>query len=111
MSEALWIIACMVPAGMGVTYVWRLLGVVAVTRIDPESDILLWVRALSTALVAALVMRIVIAPSGVLADIGLVSRLLAIAAGVAVFGLWGRATQAGTFASVIALGVLALVLG
>lgn len=111
MSEALWIIACMVPAGMAITYVWRLLGVVAVTRIDPESDVLLWVRAVSTALVAALVMRIVIAPSGVLADIPLAARLLAIAAGVAVFALWGRATQAGTFACVLALGVLAVAIG
>ena len=49
MSEALWIIACMVPAGMAVTYVWRLLGVMAVAHIDPESDLLLWVRAVSIA--------------------------------------------------------------
>jgi branched-subunit amino acid transport protein len=111
MNEALWIIACMVPAGMAVTYVWRLLGVMAVAHIDPESDLLLWVRAVSTALVAALVMRIVIAPSGVLADIGLVSRLAAIAVGIGVFYVTRRSTNIATFASVGALGVLALVLG
>ena len=111
MSEAWWIIACMVPAGMAVTYVWRVLGVVAVTHIDPENDILLCVRAVSTALVAALVMRIVIAPSGVLADISLVSRLAAMALGIGAFYITSRSTNIGTFASVIALGVLALVVG
>lgn len=111
MSEAWWIIACMVPAGMAVTYVWRVLGVVAVTHIDPESDILLWVRAVSTALVAALVMRIVIAPSGVLADISMVSRLAAMALGIGTFYITSRSTNIGTFASVIALGALALVVG
>jgi hypothetical protein len=101
----------MVPAGMAVTYVWRVLGVVAVTHIDPESDILLWVRAVSTALVAALVMRIVIAPSGVLADISMVSRLAAMALGIVAFYITSRSTNIGTFASVIALGALALVVG
>jgi hypothetical protein len=56
-------------------------------------------------------MRIVIAPSGVLADIGLVSRLAAIAVGIGVFYVTHRSTNIATFASVGALGVLALVLG
>ena len=111
MNEAYWIIAAMLPAGLLTTYLWRWLGVVAVARIDPESDILLWVRAVSTALVAALVMRIVVAPSGVLGDISLVSRLGAVAVGVAVFMAFSRATQAATFATVFALALLALTLG
>ena len=111
MSEAAWIIACMVPAGMAVTYIWRFLGVMAVAHIDPESDLLLWVRAVSTALVAALVMRIVIAPSGVLADISLISRLAAMAVGIGAFYLARRSTNIATFAGVLALGLLAVFLG
>jgi hypothetical protein len=65
----------------------------------------------STALVAALVMRNVIAPSGVMADLDLVSRLAAIAVGIGVFYVTRRSTNIATFASVAALGVLALVWG
>jgi hypothetical protein len=56
-------------------------------------------------------MRIVIAPSGVLADISLVSRLGAMALGIGAFYVTRRSTNIGTFASVIALGVLALLVG
>jgi branched-subunit amino acid transport protein len=111
MNETLWILVAMVPAGLIVTFVWRVLGVVAVTRIDPESDVLLWVRAVSTALVAALVMRMLIAPSGVLADISLLTRLAAICIGIVVFYAASRSTNAGTFAGVTALALLHVVLG
>jgi hypothetical protein len=39
-------------AGFAVTYVWRFLGALAVTTLHPESEVLLWVRAVATALVA-----------------------------------------------------------
>jgi hypothetical protein len=47
----------------------------------------------------------------VLADISLVSRLAAMALGIGAFYITSRSTNIGTFASVIALGVLALVVG
>ena len=72
-------------AGFAVTYAWRLLAVLAVKRIDPESDILLWVRALATALVAALVVRLVVSPSGPLAETTELARIGALLAGIAVF--------------------------
>jgi len=111
MSASLWVLAAMVPAGLVATYFWRVLGVVAVTRIDPESDALLWVRAVSTALVAALVMRMVIVPSGVLADIALWHRLAAVIIAIAVFYMASRSTNAGTFAGVIAVALLHVMLG
>ena len=101
----------MLPAGFAVTYFWRALGVFVVTRIDPESDVLLWVRAVSTALVAALVMRMVIVPSGVLADIPLLIRLAAMAVGIGVFQFASRSTNAGTFAAVVTLATLNLISG
>ena len=105
------ILAAMIPAGFIATYFWRALAVVAVTRIDPESDVLLWVRAVSTALVAALVMRMVIAPSDVLATIAVEHRFAAVGIGVGAFYAASRSTQIATFATVIALAVLHLVLG
>ncbi|MGB5213811.1 MAG: AzlD domain-containing protein [Anderseniella sp.] len=105
------IVAAMIPAGFIATYMWRALAVVAVTRIDPESDLLLWVRAVSTALVAALVMRMIIAPSGVLATIAVEHRFAAAVIGVGVFYAASRSTQIATFATVFALALLHLVLG
>ncbi len=111
MNDMAWIIACMILAGTAVTYLWRFLAVVAVTRIDAESDVLLWVRAVSTALVAALVMRMVLVPSGVLADVPLAIRLAATAIGLAVFYAAAKNTNLGTFAAVIALTLSYVVLG
>ncbi|MEO9877241.1 MAG: AzlD domain-containing protein [Anderseniella sp.] len=105
------ILAAMIPAGFIATYFWRAVAVVAVTRIDPESDVLLWVRAVSTALVAALVMRMIIAPSDVLATIATEHRFAAVAIGIGAFYATSRSTQIATFATVIALAVLHLVLG
>ncbi len=111
MNESLVIVAAMIPAGFAATYMWRALAVVAVTRIDPESDLLLWVRAVSTALVAALVMRMIIVPSGVLATIAVEHRIGAVAIGIAVFYAASRSTQVATFATVIALVLLHIVSG
>lgn len=111
MNQTALIIAAMIPAGFAATYLWRALAVVAVTRIDPESDLLLWVRAVSTALVAALVMRMIIAPSGVLATIAVEHRFAAVAIGIGVFYATSRSTQIATFATVIMLVLLDLGLG
>ena len=111
MNHTALIIAAMIPAGFAATYLWRALAVVAVTRIDPESDLLLWVRAVSTALVAALVMRMIIAPSGVLATIAVEHRFAAVAIGIGAFYATSRSTQIATFATVIILVVLDLGLG
>ena len=111
MNQVAFILAAMIPAGFIATYLWRALAVVAVTRIDPESDVLLWVRAVSTALVAALVMRMIIAPSGVLSTIAVEHRFAAVAIGVGIFYASSRSTPIATFAMVIALVLLHVVLG
>ena len=43
---------------------WRLMGLVIGQKLDPDGEIFKWVRAVSTALVAALVARIVLFPPG-----------------------------------------------
>ena len=111
MNHTVLIIAAMIPAGFVATYLWRALAVIAVTRIDPESDFLLWVRAVSTALVAALVMRMIIAPSGVLLTIAIEYRFAAVVIGIGVFYAASRSTQLATFTTVIALISLHVLLG
>lgn len=90
MIATLTLFGALLGAGFAATYVWRFLGVVAVKRIDPEGDLLLWVRAVAGALVAALVMRISFAPAGVLAETATLSRAGALVAGLGAYYLLGR---------------------
>jgi len=80
----------LLAAGFAVTYVWRLAGVVLVKRIDPQSPMLQWVRAVATALVAALVARMIFFPTGFLANTTLSARLAALACGLLAWRLRGR---------------------
>ncbi len=49
--------------------VWRWLGILLGRGIDENSEIILWVRAVATALVAAVVARIMLFPPGALAAV------------------------------------------
>lgn len=69
---------------------WRWCGLAIGSRLDPEGEIFKWVRAVSTALVAALVMRIVVFPSGAMAHVPVTVRVGAFAASLACFLLLGR---------------------
>lgn len=105
MTAGLPLYATLVVAGFAVTYVWRFLGVVAVKRIDPESDLLLWVRAVATALVAALVIRISFWPAGALAETASVNRAAALSAGLAAYYILGRRVEWGVAVAVLTLAM------
>lgn len=66
--------------------VWRLAGVWLSRGVDPNGPLMLWVKDVSTALVAALIVRLLLlAPTGALKDVSASVSLLAFAAGVAAF--------------------------
>lgn len=94
-------VAMILVAGAAATFVWRFLGVVYASRLEVGSAILDWVRAVATALIAALVVRMAVAPPGDLADAQMASRLLALAAGVGGYYLAGRAIAGGVAAAVV----------
>jgi hypothetical protein len=60
---------------------WRWLGIMLGRGLDEESEIILWVRGVATALVAAVVARIVLIPPGALASVPLSVRVAAIGCG------------------------------
>ncbi len=93
-------------AGFLATEPWRWLGVWLSQGLDVDSEILQWVHAVSSALVAGLVARMVFFPLGALAGTPLSLRLGAFAAGLLVFLLAGRILALG-----IAAGVAVLILG
>jgi len=79
--------------------VWRVLGLVAVRGLNEESEIFLWARAVATAVLAAVIAKIVLFPPGTLAAVPLAIRLGAIACGLMAFLLVRRSVFAGVLAA------------
>ena len=77
---------------------WRWLGIVLGRGLDEQSEIILWVRAVATALVAAVVARIVLFPPGALAAVPVEVRLVALGVGFLAFLLIRRSALAGVLA-------------
>jgi hypothetical protein len=72
-------------AGAVATDAWRFLGVGFGERIPEQSEALVFVRCIATALVAAVIGNLIAFPSGTLADMPLWLRLGAAAAGFGTF--------------------------
>lgn len=85
------------------TEVWRTLAVIAGRRVEEGSAVFHWVRAVATALLAAVVARLLFAPTGALAEIPLMLRLGSVVAGVAGFLLVRRSVFAGVVVGEIVL--------
>ena len=89
--------------------IWRWLGIVIGRGLDEQSEIILWVRGVATALIAGVVARIVFIPPGALASVPLSVRLAALAAGFLAFLFIRRSAFAGVVAgeAVLVAGALA----
>jgi len=85
---------------------WRWAGLYLGRNIDAGSEAFRWVRAVATALVAALVVRLVLFPAGALEGVPLWLRLGAFAAGIAIFYATGRHLAAGIFGGAAVLVVV-----
>lgn len=86
-------------AGWAMTYSWRFLGVYLGNRLSEASELMIMVRALATAFVAAVIGNLVVFPGGALADAPLGLRIGAAAGGFAVFLLMRRSMLAGIVAA------------
>ena len=82
---ALWPYLLVVLAGFLPTEVWRSLAVVLARNLDEESEWLIYVRAVATAIVASVVARLVLFPAGDLVSVPLGVRLAAVTAGLGFF--------------------------
>ena len=96
-------------AGGLATDVWRFLGVHFGGRISEESEALVFVRAVATALVAAVIGNLVVFPSGSLAETALALRIGAAVAGFAVYLVSGKRMLVGIVAgeAVLIAGMVA----
>lgn len=100
-----WVILAALLAGALVTYGWRALGVLLSGRLDPESRLFEWITCVAYALLAALMARMLVFPTGPLAETELVHRLLTPLVAVAGYFLAGRSILVG---SALGAGSLAL---
>ncbi len=89
--------------------VWRLLGLVLVRGLDEDSQVVVWVRAVATAMLAAVLAQLVIASSGALGAIPVLVRVGAAFAGLLAYFALRRSVFAGVLAGEAALVAGALV--
>ena len=96
-------LAVLFVAGVIPNQIWRMLGLWFGGGIDEGSELLVWVRAVATAILAGVIAQIVVQPPGALASVPDLLRYGAVAAGFAVFLLSRKSIFAGVIAGEIVL--------
>jgi branched-subunit amino acid transport protein len=82
-------------AGVIPNQIWRMLGLWLGGGLDEGSELLIWVRAVATAILAGVIAQIVVQPPGALASVPGFLRYGAVAAGFVAFVLARRSIFAG----------------
>ena len=82
-------------AGVIPNQIWRMLGLWLGGGIDESSELLIWVRAVATAILAGVIAQILVEPPGALASVPASLRYGALVAGLAAFMLTRRSIFAG----------------
>jgi branched-subunit amino acid transport protein len=93
-------------AGVIPNQIWRMLGLMLGSGIDEGSELLVWVRAIATAVLAGVIAQILVQPPGALASVPGWLRYTAVAAGFATFLMTRRSIFAG-----VACGELVMLAG
>jgi len=97
-SNGVWPYLLVILVGFLPTDIWRWLAVIFARKLDEESELMIFVRAVATAMVAGVIMRLVLFPTGDLVSIPLAIRMSAVAAGFIAYFLMRRSTLAGVVA-------------
>ena len=106
-GEYAWL--ALIVAGFLPSEAWRWLGVAFARGLDEGSEIVVWVRAVATAILAGVIAKLTIFAPGVLATVPTPVRLSAVVAGFLAFTLIRRSVFAGVLAGEAALIVGALI--
>ncbi|KAF0231027.1 MAG: hypothetical protein FD175_896 [Beijerinckiaceae bacterium] len=109
-SGGLWPYLVVILFGFLPSEVWRWVSVFLVKGLSTESEILVWVKAVASALLASVVAKILLSPSGALAAVPALWRWSAMAGGLAAYFVLRRSVLAGVVlgeAILIAAGFLA----
>ncbi len=77
-----WIMLLVASSGI---FVWRFLGVVLSSKIQKDSFFAKWINAIAFAMTTALMTRIIIFPTGALAETELIERIVPFLIGIIIF--------------------------
>ena len=102
----MWPYMVLILVGFLPNEVWRLLGLVAARGLNEESEIVVWSRAVATAILAGVIAKLIVFSSGDLANIPLALRVGSAACGFVAFLLVKRSVFAG-----VAVGEAVLLVG
>ena len=106
MNADLWPYALLLLVGFLPNEIWRWLGIVLSRGLDETAPVVMWVRAVATAVLGGVIARIVLIPPGALASVPMAVRLAALALGFAGYLAVRRSPFAG-----IAIGEAAVLGG
>jgi branched-subunit amino acid transport protein len=91
------------------TYAWRGFGALLSGALDAEGEVFSWISCVAYAMIAGLIARVLLLPTGALAETTLLERALGSAAALAAyFWLTPRNLFAGVFAGAVAVWLLKL---
>lgn len=94
----LWPYILLVVVGFLPSEVWRVLGVFLSQGLDERAEIIVWVRAVATTLLAGVVAKLLISPAGALVAVPLAGRFGALLVGFAAFFALRRSVLGGILA-------------
>jgi branched-subunit amino acid transport protein AzlD len=102
----LWPYLVLVLVGFLPNEIWRVLGLVMARGLDEDSEIVIWSRAVATAILAGVIAKLILFSSGALLSIPLPVRVGAAVCGFVAFLLVKRSVFAG-----VIVGEAAILLG
>ena len=103
LSADLWPYLLLVLVGFLPNEIWRVFGFLAGRKIDEGAEILVWVRAVATAMLAGVLAQLVLSTTGALALIPVGVRVGAAVIGFAAFLIARRSVFAGIVAGELAV--------
>jgi Branched-chain amino acid transport protein (AzlD) len=102
----LWPYLALLLVGFLPNEIWRLLGLVLARGLNEDSEIVIWSRAVATAILAGVIAKLILYSTGALATIPLPVRVAAAVCGFLAFLVMRRSVFAG-----VAVGEAVLLLG
>jgi hypothetical protein len=107
----LWPYLLLLLVGFLPNEVWRALGLVLARGLNEDSELVVWSRAVATAIIAGVIAKLIVFSSGALENVPLALRIGAAACGFVAFLLARRSVFAGVLAAEIVLLGGGLLLG
>ena len=99
----LWPYLLLILVGYLPNEIWRALGLVLARGLNEDSEVVVWSRAVATAILAGVIAKLILFPAGALESIPLAVRVAAALCGFVVFLAARRSVFAGVLAGEAAL--------